>query len=100
MSKLGQDLFQAMQEAGAIARGEADPGTYRVHHVEVPKVDVRAARKAIGMTQPEFAALLGVSPSGLRKWEQGKRQPNGAARTLIRVIEKAPETVKLALSAA
>jgi len=98
MSKLGQDLIQAMTEAVAIAKGEADPKTYRVHRFVPPEVDVRAARKALGMTQEEFAPVLGVSPSGLRKWEQGVRQPNGAARTLIRLIEREPEAVKRALS--
>ncbi|MGO1074787.1 helix-turn-helix domain-containing protein [Inquilinus sp. CA228] len=98
MSKLGQDLIKAMTEAVAIAKGEADPSTYRVHHFTPPDVDVRAARKALGMTQEEFAPVVGVSASGLRKWEQGVRQPNGAARTLIRVIEREPEAVKRALS--
>lgn len=97
MTKAGRELIEAMEEALAHARGQ-ETGV-RVHHVERPPVDVRAARKAIGMTQQEFAALLGVSPSGLRKWEQGQRQPNGAARQLIRVIEAAPDTVREVLAA-
>ncbi len=83
-----------MAEAFAHAQGKKT-GT-RVRKGKMKPVDVRAAREAIGMTREQFALVLGVSPSGLRKWEQGSRQPSGAARTLIRVIEKAPETVGLA----
>ena len=54
---------------------------------------VRARLKA-GLTQAEFAALLGVSPRTLEQWEQGRRQPSGAARTLIRVAEKHPEILR------
>lgn len=42
--------------------------------------------------------MLGTSPSGYKKWEQGKRQPSGAARTLLRVIDREPEAVLRALS--
>jgi len=45
-----------------------------------------------------MATVLGTSPSGYKKWEQGKRQPSGAARTLLRVMYKEPEAVLRALS--
>ncbi len=96
MAKFGKELIASMQEAHDHARGKKTG--VRVRKVEVAQVDVRAARKALGMTQEEFAPVLGTSVSGLRKWEQGARQPNGAARTLIRIIEQAPETVRLALA--
>jgi putative transcriptional regulator len=48
MTKLGKDLIKAANEARAIARGEAKPGTYRVH---VPQeIDVKGLREALGMT--------------------------------------------------
>jgi len=45
-----------------------------------------------------MATVLGTSPSGYKKWEQGKRQPSGAARTLLRVMDREPEAVLRALS--
>ncbi len=53
---------------------------------------VRARRK-LGLTQKEFAALLGISIKTLHHWEQGRRRPTGAARVLIRIASMAPEVV-------
>ena len=68
--------------------------------VTVPeKVDVKAIRKAMGMTQEAFAARFGFSKGALRDWEQDRRQPEASARVLLKVIEKRPEAVVEALSA-
>ena len=52
---------------------------------------VIAARKGSGLSQSRFAALLGVSVRTLQGWEQGRRQPTGAAKTLIAIAQKNPE---------
>ena len=52
----------------------------------------RRVRRRLGLTQVEFARRIEVSPETIRNWEQGKRGPTGAARTLLRVLDKAPET--------
>lgn len=52
------------------------------------------ARGAIGCTQAEFAQLLGVSIRTLQEWEQGRRQPTGAALALIKVARHAPHVVR------
>ena len=97
MTKFGADLIQAMSEALAHAQGKDVPGI-KVHSVEVGAVDAKAIRKKLDLTQDEMASVLGTSPSGYKKWEQGKRQPSGAARTLLRIMEKEPEAVLRALS--
>lgn len=61
--------------------------------VEPPSPIVRARLKA-GLTQAQFAALLGVSRRTLEQWEQGRREPSGAAKTLIRVAELHPEVLR------
>jgi putative transcriptional regulator len=77
MSKLGKRLIKAARSAQAIARGEADPKTYKVH---VPShLDVRAIRTKLKMSQNAFAARFGILPSTLRDWEQKRRHPDGAA---------------------
>ena len=82
----------------ALAYGEGDKSRGKAHAVEVPTIDVRAARKKLGLSQDSFAEAFKISPSTLRKWEQGTRQPHGPARVLLTVIEKEPEAVKRALA--
>ncbi len=52
------------------------------------------ARAKVGMTQAEFAKLLGVSVRTLQDWEQGRREPSGAAKTLLKIAEQNPEAVR------
>lgn len=52
------------------------------------------ARAKVGLSQSAFAALLGVSTRTLQDWEQGRRQPTGAAQTLLRVAELHPEALR------
>lgn len=52
------------------------------------------ARAQCGLSQHEFAALLGVSPRTLQDWEQGRREPTGAAKTLLRVAVAHPDVLR------
>src|SRR5260370_38729241 len=98
MSKVADSIRRGLEEAVAYARGEADESDYRVH---VPAViDVRAIRAKLSMTQEEFAGRFGFSVNTLRHWEQGKRQPEGATRAYLLVIDRAPKAVQRALRAA
>ncbi len=62
-------------------------------------VDVRATRHLTGLSQAKFAELLGIELSTLRNWEQGRRQPTGPARALLRAIQNEPVAVIRALTA-
>jgi len=55
---------------------------------------VADARAKTGLSQAQFAALLGVSVRTLQQWEQGRRQPSGAAKTLLTIVEKRPEVLR------
>jgi putative transcriptional regulator len=98
MSKRAFDKIKAgLEGAIAIARGEADPATYRVH---VPaEIDVKAIRNKLGMSQAQFAASFGFGLDAVQNWEQGRRRPEGAARAFLKVIEREPEAVRRALAA-
>ena len=86
MSKLGKRLINAAKSAQAIAKGEADPKTYRVACSGPPRCG--AIRTKLKMSQNAFAARFGILPSTLRDWEQNRR---GAARVLLMVIDKKPD---------
>ena len=97
MSKFAKRLITAAKEARAIARGKADSKSYRVH---VPdEIDVAKIRRAMKLTQKQFAARFGIPAATLRDWEQARRKPEGPARVLLTVIEKEPAAVRRALAA-
>ncbi len=97
MSKLGKELINSLSEALAHAQGKN--AAVRVHQIETKPDEIQAARKRLGLSQDRFAQAFGVSASTLRKWEQGQRQPTGAAKTLLRIIEREPKAVLRALDA-
>jgi putative transcriptional regulator len=61
-------------------------------------VDVRAIRSSTGLSQTKFAELLSIEVATLRNWEQGRREPTGPARALLRAIQNNPVEVIKALS--
>ena len=87
--KLGERLLESVRQMKA---GNAA----RVTRVEVN--EVADARQKSGLSQAEFAEALGISKRTLQEWEQGRRSPSGAARTLIRIAKRHPEIVREALS--
>ena len=98
MSKIADSIRRGLEEAVSFAEGRADKAKYRVH--APANVDVKAIRTGLGMTQEEFAGRFGFSVNTLRHWEQGTRQPEGATRAYLLVIERAPKAVQKALQAA
>lgn len=77
---LAADLLQAVREMKA----------GQVQLVSSPVIE---ARKKTGLSQSQFAALLGVSVRTLQGWEQGRKQPSGAARTLLAIAERNPKAL-------
>ena len=92
-----EGIMAGLTEAAAIARGEAEPA--RVVYVP-ERVDVKAIRKKLHMTQSEFAARFSFNVARVRDWEQGRSQPDGALRAYLLVIERQPKAVEKALKAA
>lgn len=82
---LGAELLQSVREMKA-GKGQV------VARVDLPAVTL--ARMKSGLSQAHFAKLLGVSVRTLQDWEQGRRQPSGAARTLIMIAEHKPHVLQ------
>jgi len=73
---------------------QAKRGEGRVTHV--PMTAAAEARLKVGVSQSAFAQLLGVSVRTLQEWEQGRREPSGAAKTLLRIAMRSPEAIRQA----
>jgi putative transcriptional regulator len=85
LANFQKDLLESVKQ---MRRGQAA----RVTKVEVPAA--AEARARVGLSQQQFAGLLGVSARTLQDWEQGRREPTGAARTLLRVAVSHPEVLR------
>ncbi len=94
MSKAGRRIIRGATEALTYARGEHDGF---VTHVP-DDIDVSAIRRKTGLSQAKFAARFGFAVNAVRNWEQGRRQPDVAARAFLIVIDQEPEAVRRALS--
>jgi putative transcriptional regulator len=94
--ELFEELVASVREAGRIHRGEAKPSRQFVYDPE----DVRGIREKLHQSQSEFARMIGVSVATLQNWEQGRRQPRGPARALLKVAAKSPDVVAKALAPA
>jgi putative transcriptional regulator len=83
------ELVASVREGGSILRGEKPARrAFAIEPLEIKKI-----REAFGLTQEQFAAMLGISVRTLRNWEQGRRVPEGPARVLLQVAAKHPEAV-------
>lgn len=98
MSKAGSRILQGASEALAFAAGEADTTEYKVHIPE--EVDVKAIRRKLGLSQQAFAERFGFSVGRIRDWEQNRSKMDAPSRILLTIIEKEPDAVERALSAA
>ena len=90
---LFSELVDSIKEAGKIKKGLVKPSrvfTYR-------PVDIKRIRGRLDISQAQFALMIGVSKSTLQNWEQGRREPDGPAKALLRVVDKQPAAVLQAL---
>jgi putative transcriptional regulator len=85
MAQFQADLLESVRDMKAGRAG-------RVHRFELSAA--ADARSRVGMSQPQFAQLLGVSVRTLQNWEQGRTKPSGAAQTLIKVALCAPQALR------
>lgn len=103
MKKLSKEILErdAKRDIGAEvldAICEIKAGGGRRFTLQV--TEATEARLKLGLSQADFATMLGVSTRTLQDWEQGRREPSGAAKALLKVAVAAPKTVRKVLAAA
>jgi putative transcriptional regulator len=95
-NKLFGELVESMQQHNEIVAGTRKAA--RVTKVDAQSVKVLRAKA--GLTQVQFAALIQVDLATLRNWEQGRTEPTGPAKALLRAIGRDPKHVLKALAVA
>lgn len=87
------ELMQSVKEVALIEKGEMQPARVSV----IDALDIVAIRNKTHKTQEEFATMLNISIGTLRNWEQGRRKPDGAALSLLKVVSANPQYVESVL---
>lgn len=82
-------IAEGLDEALAIARGEAEPARLCIP----AEIDVKAIRAKLSLSQTDFAALFGFTMNQIRDWEQGRSRPLGGVRAYLMIIERDPALV-------
>lgn len=88
---IGDELLQAITDIKAGKHG----AKYQVEANEIVE-----ARLKCGLSQAQFAAALHISARTLQQWEQGRRQPSGAAETLLKIVARHPEVLREVMASA
>lgn len=94
MSKFFEDLMESVQQMDEIVRGERQPS----REFTIDALQVKGIRQSTGLSQARFAEMIDVQVGTLRNWEQGRREPAGPARALLKAIHNDPENVLKALA--
>lgn len=93
-NKLFDRLLESMTQMNEIIQGERAPS----REFNIDSSQVKEIRKMTGLSQTQFCRLIDVQVGTLRNWEQGRREPTGPAKALLKAIKNDPENVIMALS--
>ena len=92
-NELFNELLASVQEMDEIVQGKK----VAARATKFPEPEAKIIREKIGLSQNQFALLIGVSKRTLENWEQGRRHPTGPAKTLLRILDVDPEHAVRAL---
>ena len=84
---IGQEILEGIKEIKRFKKGEIKLKAQTLNEPSPAKT----IRKKLKLSQSSFASLMGVSPRTIQDWEQGRRKPQGPARSLLRIAEQHPE---------
>lgn len=97
-TKFGKDLEEAFLELAAYLRGEIEAESYEVPDDVLTPQKIRTIRKKVAASTKDFERKFEISARTMEAYEQGRRKPDAAMRTLLKVIDKEPAAVKRALA--
>ena len=86
-------LVASIKEAGQIKHGYKKPSRF----FTITPPSIKAIRKKLNLSQNDFALMIGISLGTLQNWEQGRREPDGPAKALLKIASKNPKAVMEAL---
>ncbi|MBW1724040.1 MAG: helix-turn-helix domain-containing protein [Deltaproteobacteria bacterium] len=84
---IGQEILEGIKEIKRFKKGEIILNARTLNEPSPAKT----IRKRLKLSQSAFASLMGVSPRTIQDWEQGRRTPQGPAKSLLRIAEQHPE---------
>lgn len=86
---LFDQIKESMREVIEIESGKKKPSA--IYYLDP---DAKEIRELLGVSQEDFASMIGISVHTLRSWEQKRREPEGPAKVLLSIAGQEPETIK------
>jgi putative transcriptional regulator len=90
---VGLEILEGIREIKAFKEGQVELKSRELSEPSSPK----EIRRKLELSQAAFAALMGVSLRTVQDWEQGRREPSGPAKSLLRIAEQRPDVFMLLL---
>lgn len=97
-SRVGDDLVEAFQQLAAHMRGEIELESYEVSDDRLTPQRIKAIRRKVAASTRDFQRKFRISARTMEAYEQGRRRPDAAMQTLLRVIDREPAAVRRALA--
>jgi putative transcriptional regulator len=97
-TKFGRDLEEAFKELAAYLRGEIEVESYEVPDNLLTPTRIKEIRRKVARSTREFERQFRISARTMEAYEQGRRRPDAAMETLLRVIDREPAAVRRALA--
>ena len=97
-SRVGEDLVEAFEEMAAFLRGDVTVESYELADDVMTPDRIKAIRQRVASSTKEFERRFRVPARTMEAYEQGRRRPDAATTTLLRVIDREPDAVRRALS--
>jgi putative transcriptional regulator len=97
-SRVGDDLLAAFEEMAAHLRGEIELKAHELPGGAMTPARIKAIRAKVASSTKEFERVFGIPARTMESYEQGRRNPDGAMRALLRIIEREPGAARRALA--
>jgi putative transcriptional regulator len=97
-SRVGDDLVAAFEEMAAHLRGEIELEAHELPGGVMTPARIKAIRAKVASSTKEFERVFGIPARTMESYEQGRRNPDGAMRALLRIIDREPAAVRRALA--